>query len=149
MNYDNIDLLLHTLFLVPVLAFLVERVLAIIFESPIFIKWYEDRKLQSGSSVKPVVATILSVAVTLHCEIDLLMAIKQESVGNWFGYLMTGLLVSSGSKASIKLFRDVLNLRSTVYQEYKDREFDRKNQSPIPESLCDSDNTSSCLRPGK
>jgi hypothetical protein len=99
-----------------VLAFFVERALAVLFESRL---WLGTRYgLRMDQSVgKEAVAVLLSAAVCWWLKFDApAIIVLQERTTPW-GMLLTGLVVAGGSKASIKLFRDVLDTRSSLSKE--------------------------------
>lgn len=96
--------------LVIILAFIVERVLALLFES----RWFIERVDRPG--VKELLAAALSVTVCIAWKFDALSIIILTPKTTMPGYILTGLLIAGGSKASIKLFHDLLNVKSTAYE---------------------------------
>ena len=115
------DTVFESLALVILLAFIVERVLAQFFETPRFIAYIERLKEQEKYSPKPLFASIISILITVIYKVDILailVGLPQVSV---MGCVVTGLLVAGGSKASIKLFRDFLDIKSNAYRESETR----------------------------
>lgn len=98
----------EALTLVIVLAFLIERALAVIFENPLYIRFI-DR-----DGLKELIAVVASIAVCAAWQFDALGMILLTSTTTVAGYIVTGLVVAGGSKASIKLFHGVLGIQSTA-----------------------------------
>lgn len=97
----------EALTIVVVLAFVVERALALLFESDPLIRHLECRGLKEG------IALVVSIAVCWTWKFDavsMFLLTEQTSIP---GYILTGAVVAGGSKASIKLFHDVFNIRSS------------------------------------
>lgn len=101
------DVALEVLFTIIVLSFLVERALSLLFEHRLY-----DSKF-GGKGLSEPIALVVSVLVARHCEFDALAILMRLSENHWLGYLVTGGIVAGGSKASIKLFHDLLDIRST------------------------------------
>lgn len=100
--------LFEVLLTIVVLSFLVERALALLFESRFFI----DRL--GGKSLKELTAFAVAALVCWYWDFDALSIILlREDVTVW-GAIITGAVIAGGSKASIRLFRDVLGFMSTA-----------------------------------
>ena len=99
--------LMEVLVSIVILSFFVERALALLFESKFYIE-----KAQ-GKSLKEIIAFILGAAVCWYWEIDAFSIVFQKEKVTIFGMVLTGAIVAGGSKASIKLFRDALEFRSS------------------------------------
>ena len=93
-----------------VLAFFLERALAVIFENYYFIKYLESK------GVKELIAVAVSVWTCLFLGFDALSIAFQENSSR-FGEVLTGFMVAGGSKASVKLFRDVMNIKSMAFRK--------------------------------
>ena len=91
---------------IVVLAFLVERALALLFESRFFI----DRA--QGKSFKEVIAFFVAVGVCWIWDFDAFSIIFLKEHVTLLGVVLTGAVVAGGSKASVKLFRDILGFKS-------------------------------------
>jgi hypothetical protein len=89
---------------IAVLSFIVERALALVFESNVFV----DRLGTKG--VKEPIALALSLLVCWQWKIDLLSIVLHGEHTRFLGILITAAVVAGGSKASLKLFRDVLGI---------------------------------------
>ncbi len=94
---------------VVVLSFIVERALAVIFESRMWVL-----RGPSGGG-KELLAAAVGVAVCWHWQFDAVSIIVLREHVSEAGFVLTGLLVAGGSKASVKLFHDVLGVKSDVY----------------------------------
>ncbi len=93
---------------VVVLAFLLERALALLFETHFFIKH------AGGKSLKEPIALVLGVAVCAIWHFDAISMILLTDKTTFLGAAVTGATVAGGSKASVKLFRDVLGFMSSA-----------------------------------
>ena len=93
-----------------VLSFVVERALALVFEHRLFVKYLD----QSG--LKEVIALGVSVGVCIGWHFDALSMIVLSDHTRRLGEVLTGGVIAGGSKASIKLFHDVLNIRSSAHE---------------------------------
>jgi len=130
-----------------VLAFLLERALAPLFESRWFIHTFvdrrvpcdreapvEDRALHDGDAdadgsgrasararsrfpLRELLAFVFAAAVCWGLGFDALAIIFLQERVSFIGAVMTGAVVAGGSKASIKLFHDLLNVKSTAVRE--------------------------------
>ena len=114
----NWSTLFEMLVLVVVLAFLVERVLALVFESAWFLEIHKKRKAIGKGTYKPFIAFGVAATVCWLWQIDLPAVLMSNNRVSVAGILLTGALVAGGSKASIALFRDVLGVYSGPYKEY-------------------------------
>ncbi len=98
---------------VVILAFLLERALAVVFENRLILPIVE------GRGVKELLSFGVAIWICRHWNFDAVsMIVLQPHVG-WQGELITAGVITGGSKASIKLFRDVLGFKSTAYAEYE------------------------------
>lgn len=93
---------------IVIMSFLVERALALLFESRFFI----DRA--AGKSLKELIAFIVGAAICVLWEFDVFSMILLKERVTWYGAVLTGAVVAGGSKGSIKLFRDIMGFRSTA-----------------------------------
>lgn len=107
--------LLEVLATIVVLAFILERALSPLFESRFFI----NSKLKD-KSLKETLGFIVCAAVCVGWEFDAISMILLRSRVSVIGAIITGAVIAGGSKASIKLFRDVLGFKSTAQREYEE-----------------------------
>ena len=100
------DQLLEVIAAVVVLSFVVERGLALIFEH----RWYVARFKERG--LKAPIAFGVSLLICISWNFDLVsVLLKSEAVG-FVGMVLTAGVIAGGSKASIKLFRDIMDVQS-------------------------------------
>lgn len=154
---------------VIVLSFLIERAMAILFESRWWIGRYEDERVArkktppaSGAQddagkpedttkskeaanyakaaaqqsqgktppannalaaqrypVKEMFTFLVALAVCWHWDFDAVSIILLSASTSKVGVAVTAAVIAGGSKASIKLFQDVFNIRSSAVQEKK------------------------------
>lgn len=104
----DFELLVEVLLLITVLAFFVERALSLLFEHRLYITHFNDKGL------KEPIAFIVSFGVVWYWNFDALGALFQAERTSLWGYLITAAIIAGGSKASIKLFSDLLKIRSTA-----------------------------------
>lgn len=100
--------LIEVLITIVVLAFFLERSLSLLFESRFFINRFQ------GKSLKEVIAFGVSAAVCWYWDFDALSMILLKDSVTLYGAIITGGVVAGGSKASVKLFRDILQFKSTA-----------------------------------
>lgn len=135
MFYLDNERLFEVLFTIVILSFFVERALSVLFESRPFIRLYDPENLteamqtkQAGEDqkkkptkkkgVKEFITVAVSVAVCVVWQFDalsIIMVSHEEMQG--FGYFITGSIIAGGSKGSLKLFRDVMNFKSSAEAE--------------------------------
>ena len=99
--------LAEVLVVIVVLSFFVERALAPLFESKFYIN------LARGKSLKEVIAFVVGAVVCWYWDFDAFSVLLTKEKVTLLGAVLTGAIIAGGSKASIKLFRDVLKFRST------------------------------------
>ena len=100
---------------IVVLAFLLERSLALFFENRRLVRRLE------GQGVKELIAFVVALAVCVRWRFDAVSIIVLSEHTTYLGEAITAGVIAGGSKASVKLFRDVLGFRSSAYDEV-DRE---------------------------
>lgn len=105
------DVLAQLLATIIVLAFFVERALAILFEH----RWYVDHLKGKGLS-EPIAFGVSFLAVR-YWEFDALSVLFDKDEHFFLGYVITAAIVAGGSKASIKLFHDIFKAKSTALRQ--------------------------------
>jgi hypothetical protein len=105
---------LEVLGAITVLAFLVERALAVLVESRIWIGSAMDK-----SAGKEVLAVLLGAGLCIMLKFDAPSMIILTAKTGHLGEVLTGAVIAGGSKASVKLFQDVLNIRNSAVTEKK------------------------------
>ena len=137
---------LEALLGVIVLAFLLERALAIVFESRWFVHHLIDRRVPSDRDselggnangnastaakfpVREFLAFVLAAIVCVRLDFDALAIIFLQPQTSLAGEIITGAVVAGGSKASIALFQDLLNIRSSAVEEKKKLDAERRGE---------------------
>jgi hypothetical protein len=102
------EVLSEVLALIIVLSFFVERALSIVFEHRLFVNKLNEK------GVKEPIAFLTSFAVVWYWKFDALSVVLNADKTSLLGYLITAAIISGGSKASIKLFHDVINAKSSA-----------------------------------
>lgn len=92
-----------------VLSFLIERALSPLFESKPFVVYLDK------PGVKEIIALVLCIAGCLWWQFDVISMIVLRESTTIPGAVVTGAVIAGGSKASIKLFHDILNIKSSTY----------------------------------
>jgi hypothetical protein len=95
---------------IVVLSFLVENALALLFQSRLYINYADERGL------KELIAFVVAAFVCWYWEFDAISMIILSGEVTLPGTIITGGIVAGGSKASIKLFRDILGFNSTTFE---------------------------------
>ncbi len=105
----------EALALIILLAFVVERALAMLFESRCWIERFDRPCL------KELIATGVSIALCWYWKFDAVsMFILTTDHVQIPGFILTGAVIAGGSKASIKLFHDVLDAKGSTYDQRHD-----------------------------
>lgn len=107
----DFSVLTEVLITIIVLAFLVERALSIVFEHRLYV-----RKLDK-TGWKEVIAFLVSFWVVWYWQFDALSIILHADRTSVPGNAITAAVIAGGSKASIKLFHDLMNVKSSAVQE--------------------------------
>jgi len=110
----NWDTLWEALAVVVVLSILIERALSLVFEHRKFIERFDD------SNVKELIAFGVSLAIVVFWKFDVLSVIFIGESNTWLGYVLTAAIIGGGSKGSIKLFHEVMGVKSSARQEKDD-----------------------------
>lgn len=111
--YIDWERLFEVLVAIVVVAFLLERALALLFETRVFIKRAQ------GKSLKELIAFVVGVLVCWYWDFDAFSMIFLKEEVTILGVVITGGIVAGGSKASVKLFRDLLGFKSTAEADRK------------------------------
>jgi hypothetical protein len=139
----------EVLIAIVLLSLLVERALALLFESRPFIEATEDgsvviqmknltpdnpkyariSKQSKKNGLKESISFIVAFAICWYLKFDVLTIIFVSSEETTvIGYLISGAIVAGGSKGAIKLFKDWMGFASSAETERKTiKESLRKN----------------------
>jgi len=109
----------EALLLVAIIAAIVERSLSLIYESSWYIRYQENLNMLGRSNKKAGIAFALSTIVAYLYQIDILAIITSKSEVSAVGIILTGSLIAGGSKASVALFRDFLDIKSSSRKLYE------------------------------
>ena len=107
------DQLLEVMAAVVVLSFVVERALALIFEH----RWYVARFNETG--LKAPIAFVVSLFICIEWKFDLVSVLLKSDAVGLVGMVITAGVIAGGSKASIKLFRDLMDVQSDAARDAK------------------------------
>ncbi len=108
MDPDQIDRLVDvsgSLALLVILAMLLERALALIFEYHWFQQWFFNK----FEGLKAPVALAVSWYICYHFEFDVLSKLFTDNNPDSIGILITAAIVAGGSAGAMTLFQGVLN----------------------------------------
>ena len=98
--------LFEVLAAVVVLSFVVERALAIIFEHRLYVATLDQKGL------KTPIAFVVAALICWHWDFDLISVLLKAGEVSLLGKLLTAAVIAGGSKASIKLFQDIMGVQS-------------------------------------
>lgn len=107
----NWDTLGEALAVLVVLSIIIERALSLVFEHRKFVERFD------GSGVKEVIAFAVSLGVAMYWKFDIVSIVFIGDKNTWLGYGLTAATIAGGSKGSVKLFHDVLNIKSKALRE--------------------------------
>lgn len=93
-----------------ILAFLIERGLAIVFDHP----WFE--KFLEGKGFKPIMAFSVSYFICWYYDFDVIAALMEPGAITTPGLIITAAIVAGGSAAAMQLVQNIwgLNKESKV-----------------------------------
>ena len=113
-NLFRIDMerLFEVLLAIIVLAFFVERALALVFEHRLYVIRVQ------GKGLKEVISFLLAFLVCRYWDFDAVSVILVSESTSLLGQVVTAGIIAGGSKASIALFQDLMKARSTVAKVY-------------------------------
>jgi len=97
---------------IVIFAFFIERSLSVLFENRLLLPLFV------APGMKELVTLAVAFGICRYTHFDAVRMIVLGEVTRWPGELVTAGVLAGGSKASVKLFRDILGFRSTAYQEY-------------------------------
>ena len=107
------EVLAEVLAAIVALSFFIERALSLLFEHRLFVKSLAQKGL------KEPIAFLVSLAVVRYWNFDALSVVFHSDTATWWGYAITAAIVAGGSKASIKLFHDVMGTKSAALRQFQ------------------------------
>jgi hypothetical protein len=96
----------EVLAMIVVLAFLVERALAVVFESKMYIQTVGKAPL------KELITFVVCFMICYMWSFDALSVVLHGDKLTLIGRAVTALVIAGGSKASLKLFRDIMGIEN-------------------------------------
>jgi hypothetical protein len=112
---------------IVVLSMFVERALAIVFEHRWYIH-YVDKDGKRPSGAKELISLAVCIALVLYWQFDAISGVILTDHVTVPGMLLTAGIIAGGSKGSVKLFREILNWKSSAYKDAYE-----KPKAPAPE----------------
>lgn len=106
--------LMEVLAAIVVLSFIVERALAIVFENEFYIDRFGRLK------IKELIAFGVAFFICYSWQFDVLSVLLRGERMTLVGQAITAAVVAGGSKASIKLFQDIMGVKSTAEAAHQD-----------------------------
>lgn len=104
-------ILTEILIAIIVLAFFVERALSLVFEHRLYIKRFDKKGL------KEPIAFALALTLCLGWKFDALAVLLYGDSPSPVGYAITAAVIAGGSKGAIKLFHDLMKVKSNAAKE--------------------------------
>lgn len=98
---------------ISVLAILLERALSLVFEHRVFVERF------GGKGLKEFIAFGMALWVAWYWDFDAVSMIILKAETTIPGYLITAGIIAGGSKGSVKLFQDLMNIQSTASRAAK------------------------------
>jgi hypothetical protein len=115
-NLFHVDFerLFEVLMTIVVLSFFIERALSVLFGHRLYVR-LEERGFKGA---KEVVAFTVSVACCYYWQFDALSILLVRDTNSKFGYLLTGGIIAGGSKASLRLFYEIMDVKTQAERDY-------------------------------
>ena len=109
--YIDWERLFQVLAVVIVLAFIIERSLAVLFENKYVALFF------SKVHLKELVALLVAYFTVSLFEFDAVSIVMVGDENTTLGYILTAGVIAGGSKASIKLFVDIWKVGNKIQNE--------------------------------
>lgn len=103
--------LFNVLIVIVIASFLIERALALVFES----KWLVEQLSSRG--LKEPIAFAVSFVVCRHWDFDAISVLFGKGGSQQWGHVLTAAIIAGGSKASLVLFHNVIGAMSNAEAE--------------------------------
>lgn len=101
------DRLFEVITTVGVLAVILERSLALMFEN----RYFMERT--KAMNIKEFIAFVGAVVICMVWDFDAVSMIVLQDKTRMFGKIVTAGVIAGGTKGSVKLFRDIMGIRSS------------------------------------
>jgi hypothetical protein len=106
------EVLSELLVTIIVLAFFIERALSLVVENKLFVRSKLD-----DIGIKEVLSFALSWVAVKIVGFDAMAVLFKMDAPTFLGYLITAAIIAGGSKASIKLFHDLMDVKSSAVRQ--------------------------------
>lgn len=100
----NTSIIFDSLMLLTILSILIERSLALVFEQKYIARFLKHKGL------KEIIAFCICFSVCKLWNIDVISSMTSTEGTKMLGFILTAAAIAGGSKASIKLFQDVIGV---------------------------------------
>ena len=124
--YLNWERLTEVLITVVVLAFILERALSLVFEHRLYINKFHKK------GMKEPIAFLVAYLVCRVWHFDAVSMILLTAKTSILGELITAGIIAGGSKGSVRLFRNIMHIKSTAAE---DRENIDKKEKRLEASM--------------
>jgi hypothetical protein len=114
------DVAFEVLGALVLLSFILERALAVLFESRLFVGLERRRNATRQGTYKPLIAFAVAALACILWKFDAVSIILTREKISILGCLITGAVLAGGSKASVKLFHDVLGVYSSSVRKARE-----------------------------
>lgn len=105
------EVLAELLVTIIVLAFFLERLLSLLFENRWFLRRFD------GRGIKEPIAFISAFVLVRTFDFDALGVLFHSERPTWIGLAITAGVIAGGSKASVKLFQELMDIKSSAAAE--------------------------------
>lgn len=122
------DRTLEVLTAIAVVSILLERSLSLVFEHRRFV----DSRFDKGG-LKELIAFGLAFVICRLWSLDAISIILLAEQTTLLGEVITAGVIAGGAKASLKVFRDIWNIRSAAYAESRGADPQPINAAPSAE----------------
>ena len=115
--------LIEVITAIIIVSILVERALSIVFEHRFYVKKFDQK------GFKEIITFIAGLIVCIGWNFDAISMILVSDNTKIAGEIITAAIIAGGSKGSVKLFKDILDIKSSAS---RDAENLKKAKTAIP-----------------
>ena len=112
---------------IAIVAALLERALSVVFENRLFVDSRFD-----GKGTKEMIAFGVALVICIRWELDAISIVLLSEQTTVLGEVVTAGVVAGGTKAFVKLFRDLMDIKSAAYRESRDARAAPAEEPPKP-----------------